>query len=467
MAFLDTKKTTLILLALGLSTLIGSLNTMIFNVALPTMVTYFNAPLSTVQWLTSGYMLAAGMIIPAAGYLGDRFGYKRLLTVILLSILALSLAGAFAWCIEILIVIRFLFGLVAGLLSPLALAMFYRVLPVSQQTKAASIWGMATMLGAILPTVLTGLILSIADWRFLLLFNVPFALLACALCIRVLPKDTLQNQSKLDFVGMFLTSAGSFILLFTFSNLSSWGFSLKLLTGFVLGLAFLIFYIVRSRHRSDVVLNLNVFKYHRYPAAFLVSGIYVIALCTIAFLMPLLLQNGLGLSPLATGVVMLPCSIISMLMMPVGSFLYNKTGEKLLTTIAVLIIIVGSIPFLTLTPSTSVLLVVVIQIIRGAGMGLFNLIATNSQMSAIPPELSGHASSLTNWFQQMLNALMVGVASNIVDLRITAMGANTPETIALAYTSTTNVVMAVSCLLLLLVIPIAMKFFRSKKELRG
>lgn len=144
---MDTKKTTLILLALGLSTLIGSLNTMIFNVALPTMVTYFNAPLSTVQWLTSGYMLAAGMIIPAAGYLGDRFGYKRLLTVILLSILALSLAGAFAWCIEILIVIRFLFGLVAGLLSPLALAMFYRVLPVSQQTKAASIWGMATMLG--------------------------------------------------------------------------------------------------------------------------------------------------------------------------------------------------------------------------------------------------------------------------------------------------------------------------------
>ena len=107
MAFLDTKKTTLILLALGLSTLIGSLNTMIFNVALPTMVTYFNAPLSTVQWLTSGYMLAAGMIIPAAGYLGDRFGYKRLLTVILLSILALSLAGAFAWCIEVLIVIRF------------------------------------------------------------------------------------------------------------------------------------------------------------------------------------------------------------------------------------------------------------------------------------------------------------------------------------------------------------------------
>ncbi|MBQ3509844.1 MAG: MFS transporter [Peptococcaceae bacterium] len=464
---MDAKKTNLILLTLGLGTLIGSLNTMMFNVALPTMVTYFDAPLSTVQWLTSGYMLAAGVVIPAAGFLGDRFGYKRIFTAILFCILALSIAGAFAWCIEVLIIIRLLFGFTGGLLSPLALAMFYRILPVSQQTKAASIWGMATMFGAILPTVLTGLILSIADWRFLLLFNVPFALLAAVLSISVLPKDSIQMQTKLDFTGIFLTSVGSFILLFTFSNLSSWGFSLKLLIGFISGLAFLLIYIVRSRNRSDVVLNLNVFKYRRYPAAFLVSGINIIALCTIAFLMPLLLQNGLGISPLATGIVMLPCSIVSMLMMPVGSYLYNKTGEKLLTAIAILIIVAGSIPFLTVTPSTSILLVVVIQIVRGCGMGLFNLIATNSQMSAIPPELSGHASSLTNWFQQMLNALMVGVASNIVDLRITAMGANTPETIALAYTTTTNMVMAVSCILLLLVIPIAMKFFRSKKELRG
>ena len=464
---MDTKKANLILLTLGLGTLIGSLNTMMFNVALPTMVTYFDAPLSTVQWLTSGYMLAAGVIIPAAGFLGDRFGYKRIFTSMLLCVLILSIIGAASWCIEMLILVRLLFGFTGGLLSPLALAMFYRILPASQQTKAASIWGMATMLGAILPTVLTGLILSIADWRFLLLFNVPFALLACALCIRVLPKDTQQNQTKLDFAGMILTSAGSFILLFTFSNLSSWGFSLKLLLGFTAGLALLIIYIVRSRHRSDVVLNLNVFRYRRYAAAFLVSGMNVIALCTVAFLMPLLLQNGLGISPLATGVVMLPCSIIAMGIMPVASALYNKTGEKLLTTIAILIIVVGSIPFLTVKPSTAVPLIVVALFVRGCGMGMFNLVATNSSMSAIPPELSGHASSLNNWCQQMLNALMVGVASNIVDLRITSMGANTPETIALAYTSTVNLIVFASCVLLLAIIPIALKFFRSKKELRG
>ena len=463
---MEKQHTNLILLTLGLGTLIGSLNSMMFNVALPTMVTYFDVPLSTVQWLTSGYMLAAGVIIPAAGFLGDRIGYKRLFTAILFCVLTISIIGAFSWCIEMLIVIRLLFGFTGGLLSPLALAMFYRILPASQQTKAASIWGMATMLGAILPTVLSGLILSVADWRFLLLFNIPFALLAGILCIFVLPKDSQQSQAKLDFTGLFLTSIGSFTLLFTFSNLSKWGLSVKLLVGIILGMGCLITYYIRSRHRSDVVLNLGVFQYPRYVAAFVISGMNIIALCTVAFLMPLLLQNGLGISPLMTGFVMLPCSILSMAMMPVAGSLYNKTGEKLLTAAAISIIIFGSIPFLFVNPSTSILLLIAALCVRACGMGMFNLVATNAQMSAIPPELSGHASSLTNWFHQMLNALMVGVASNIVDLRIKSTGATTPDAIAQVYTSTVNMIVLVSCILLLCIVPIALKFFRSREELR-
>ena len=459
--------TNLILLTLGLGTLIGSLNMMMFNVALPTMVTYFNVPLSTVQWLTSGYMLAAGAIVPAAGFLGDRIGYKRCFTTILLCVLLLSIAGSFAWCIEILIVVRFLFGLTCGLLSPLALAMLYRLLPTSQQTKAASVWGMANMMGAILPTVLSGLILSVADWRFLLLFNVPFALLAAFLCIRILPKDTVQNDTRLDLIGMALTSAGSFLLLFTFSNLSTWGLSSKLFVGLLAGLGCLIAYVFHSKNRTNAVLNLRVFQHRRYITAFLAGGMNTVAVCTVAFLMPLFLQNGLGVSPLTTGVIMLPCSIVSMLAMPIATSFYNKLGEKLLTTLAVSVIILGSLPLLIASPEMSVLLVAMTLCVRAVGLGSFNLVATNSQMSAIPAELSGHASSLTNWFQQMLNALMVGVASNIVDLRIAAMHADTTETLALAYTSTTNLIVFCSCVLLASIIPLALKFFRSKEELNA
>lgn len=140
------QRTFLLLLTLGLGTVIGTLNITMFNVALPSMMTYFDAPLATVQWLTSGYMLAAGMIIPAAGFFGDRFGYKRIFCLALCCVLVFSIVGALAWCIELLIVVRFFMGLTGGLLSPLSLAMLYQSLPVSQQAKAASTWGIANRL---------------------------------------------------------------------------------------------------------------------------------------------------------------------------------------------------------------------------------------------------------------------------------------------------------------------------------
>ena len=142
--------TFLLLLTLGLGAVIGTLNITMFNVALPTMMSYFDAPLATVQWLTSGYMLAAGMIIPAAGFLGDRFGYKRIFCLALCCVLALSVMGALAWCIELLIVARFFLGLTGGLLSPLSLAMLYQALPASQQAQAASTWGIANMIAILL-----------------------------------------------------------------------------------------------------------------------------------------------------------------------------------------------------------------------------------------------------------------------------------------------------------------------------
>lgn len=457
----------LITLTLGLGALIGTLNITMFNVALPIMMTYFDTTLATVQWLTSGYMLAAGMIIPAAGFFGNHFGYKKTFCFIVTSVLALSIVGSFAWCIEALIVIRFLFGLTGGLLSPLSLAMLYRVVPAGQQAKAASTWGMANIMGGMLPSCLSGFILSVADWRFLLLFNVPFALLTLLLSVKLLPKDAQTKTDKLDISGLLLTSVGSLILLMSFSNLSAWGFSTRLLIGIAIGFSFLLAYFLTSRHKNNALLNLRVLRYPRYVAALIASGINVIAIYMITFLMPLFLQSGLGISPLATGFIMLPASLFSIFAMPVATKLYPKIGERLLIVIGIIVLLIGSSPFLIATPTTPILLIAFAMCVRSCGMSAINLVATNAQMSDIPPELSGYASSLTNWLHQILNAMTIGIAGNIADLRIQQFAADDPNILALAYTNTTNLLMLVSCLLLIAIIPIALKFFRSKAEMKS
>lgn len=172
---------------------------------------------------------------------------------------------------------------------------------------------MANIMGGMLPSCLSGFILSVADWRFLLLFNVPFALLTLLLSVKLLPKDTETKTDKLDISGLLLTSVGSLILLMSFSNLSAWGFSTRLLIGIAIGFSFLLAYFFTSRHKNNALLNLRVLKYPRYVAALIASGINVIAIYMITFLMPLFLQSGLGISPLATGFIMLPASLFSIL----------------------------------------------------------------------------------------------------------------------------------------------------------
>ena len=306
------KQQYLLLLALGLGALLSALNGTMFNVALPDMMKVFETSLSSVQWLTSGYMLAAGIIVPAAAFLGERFGYKKIFCAALFGILSISILGACAWCIEVLIIARLAFGLTGGLLSPLSLAMLYRYMPVSQQTMAASVWSMTAMMGGILSTCLSGFILSVASWRFLLLFNVPFAIFALLLCIKVLPKATDYKESKMDAKGFALTSVASFVLLFAFSNLSSWGASAKLMVCIVFGVLLLILYYLHSKKIEQPLLNLSILKYKRYLAAFIASDVNIIAIYMITFLLPLFLKTGLGVSPAVTGLVMLTGSLVSL-----------------------------------------------------------------------------------------------------------------------------------------------------------
>lgn len=467
---LKEKNVSLILLTLAVGTVLGSLNITMFNIALPSMVTYFDSTLSTVQWITSGYMLAAGIIIPTSGYLGDHFGYKRVFCTALFFVLLLSIIGPMAWCIEVLIVVRILFGLCAGLLAPLSLAMMYRLLPASQQTKGASVWGMANMVGGIVPSVLSGVILSVTTWHFLMVFNIPFAVLALLCAIKILPKDEIDQakvkNTKLDFTGFALTSMSSAALLFGFSKISAWGLSVKLIACLSFGLACLVIYVLRSWDKSDVLLSLKVFRYKRFAPSFIASCVNSIAVYMVAFLMPLLFQSGLGVSPLWTGMIMLPCSIVSMIAMPTASSLYPKLGEKKLTAVGVIILLIGSSPFLFVNPATSAVFLACAMCIRSIGLGTLNLVATNAPMSSIPQELSGHASSLTNWCHQMLNALIVGLTSSLIDIRLNGLGEQTTESIALAYTSTANFIMSISCCLLVLVLVLAVKYFRTKEEIR-
>ena len=184
----------------------------------------------------------------------------------------------------------------------------------------------------------------------------------------------------------------------------------------------------------------------------------------VTFVMPLFLQNALHLSPMVTGSIMLPGALCTIVAMPIAGMISTKLGERTLAIAGILSLVIGAIPFLHMTPAIPVIFVILGMCIRSAGVGFMNLLTTNAQMSAVPQELSGHASALTNWMRQMVGALITSIASNIVGLRLASAASVTDADTSWAYTSTTSFLMTISCVMTLLILPIALKYFKGKKE---
>ena len=181
--------------------------------------------------------------------------------------------------------------------------------------------------------------------------------------------------------------------------------------------------------------------------------------------MPLFLQNGLELSAALTGTIMLPASLIAIVAMPFATKVLTTKGEKALALVGVAIMLFGSSVFLNVDANIPLAIVVVFMCIRCFGIAFMNLLTPNTAMAAVPPELSGHASALTNWVRQIVSALIISIASTLINAQLVASNAQTAEEISAAYLSSTSLLYMISCTALLIIIPIALKFFRGQKEM--
>ena len=164
---------------------------------------------------------------------------------------------------------------------------------------------------------------------------------------------------------------------------------------------------------------------------------------------------------------MLPASLVIIVAMPIATKVLTSKGEKALALTGVTILLLGSSVFLHVTVDMSIVIIVVAMCVRCVGMAFLNLMSTNTCMAAVPAELSGHASALTNWVRQMVSALIVSVASTIISIRLSMSGAQTAEEIAGVYLSSTELLFAISCISLITIIPLALKFFRGKNEMNN
>lgn len=279
----------------------------IVNVALPTIGRDFQVSPTDVDSISIAFLVSLAVFIPASGWLGDRFGSKRvLLTAVVIFTTASALCGL-ASSLGELVLFRVLQGVGGGMLAPVGMAMLYRTFPPAERIRAASILTVPTTLAPALGPVLGGLLVSNLSWRWVFYVNVPIGAAALAFGLLCLKPDVPTKTARFDWPGFVLSGLGLALVMYGVSEGPNLGWHTgQVLGAIVVGLVLLSATVAVELRTAAPMVDLRLLTNRLFRAS---NG--VIVLSSMAFLgtlyvISLYYQNGRGLSALGSGLSTFP-----------------------------------------------------------------------------------------------------------------------------------------------------------------
>ncbi|MFI0448808.1 MDR family MFS transporter [Actinomadura sp. 6N118] len=372
------------------------LDTTIVNVALPTLGQDFNASLSSIQWVATGYMLALSMAIPLTGWAVQRFGARTMWLVSLGLFITGSLLCGMAWDVTSLVAFRVVQGLGGGMLLPVGQTMLARAAGPERMGRVMSIVSVPAMLAPVLGPLLGGVVVDHLDWRWMFYVNIPFCVFALIAAIRLLPRDSDRDPgSKLDFLGMALLSPGLAALVYGLSEASEGGGGPRAVISAIGGVALTAAFIVHAlRKRDGALVDLRLLRSRAWASA--VGGLFFYsgAMFGLMMLVPLYARIVRGDTSLEAGMLLAPLGVGAAVMMPLAGKLADRYGSRLLAPIGLLIMMSGTVLLTGIDVDTPRLALMGAVLLIGVGHGMLapSLMATAYQglaRTSIPTATTG------------------------------------------------------------------------------
>src|SRR3954467_145548 len=380
------------------------LDTTIVNVALETLSRELNAPLNTIQWVSTGYLLALATVIPLTGWMTERFGSKR---VWMISVALFGIGSALcglAWSAESLIFFRVLQGFGGGMIMPVGMALMTQTAGPRRVGRVMSVIGVPMLLGPILGPVIGGLIVDSASWRWIFYVNVPIAAVALLLASRLLRSDAGRaDAGRLDWTGLALLSPGLAGIVFGLSESESHGgFGDPLVWVPMVGGALLVALFVRHAWRAArPLIDVRLFRERAFSAAaattFMVGG----ALFGAMIILPLYYQVARGESALTAGLLMAPQGLGAALAMPLAGRLTDRVGGGRVAVVGLAILTLGTIPFAFLGADSSYTVLAGLLVVRGFGIASSMMPAMAAAYATLRPADVPRATSSLNALQRI------------------------------------------------------------------
>lgn len=411
--------TVLIILLFG--TFLSFLNQTLMNVALPSVMKDFDITASQGQWLSNGYMLISGVMIPATAFLIDRFKTRHLyLTSMIVFTLGTFIASV-SLNYPMLIVGRMIQALGAGPISPLMTVVIMNMFPVQSRGKAMGFIGLAMNFAPAIGPTLSGWIVQSYDWRSIFYVVLPLAIVNIIVAFFSLKNFGEQSFPKFNFTGIVLSTIGLGSLLLGFSNAGDKGFGTLDVAGFiVIGVVVTSLFIYQQTHAKMPMLNFSVFNYRLFTISSITNFVVIMGLYGGMILLPIFLQNVQGVTPMTSGMVLLPGALITAVMSPITGSLYDRLGAKYLSFVGLIILAFGTFMLAQISLETSLFYLIAMQGIRSLGLALALMPLQTEALNALPLDLMSHGSAMFNTIRQIAGSIGTAVLVTVMSISTTS-----------------------------------------------
>src|SRR5215470_514203 len=331
MQSLATRRGKLILALVCLAGFLDFIDTTIVNIALPSIRHHLHFSVANLQWAVTGYLLTYGGFLLLGGRAADLAGRRKLLVAGTALFGVASLAGGLAGTAGVLVAARLVQGLGAAMMTPAALSILTTSFPAGRdRIKAIGAWSGTIPLGAVVGTVLGGLLSQGPGWRWVFFVNVPVAVIVITAAFRLLGGDTRRARvANFDVAGAVLSTAGMLTLVYALVNAPStgWG-SAGTITELAVAGVLLTAFVVNERHHRNPLVPLAIFRIKGLGAADATQVIAQAGFYSMFFFITLYMQTILGYSPIAAGAAYLPVTAGVGLSSGIATKLVSRTGTR-------------------------------------------------------------------------------------------------------------------------------------------
>ena len=408
----------LLIIAMLIGAFVSILNQTILSTALPEIMKYFDVSVSTVQWLSTSFMLVNAIMIPLTALLLEKIPTKKLFMFSVISFGVGTIMCALSPSFEVLLVGRIIQAVGAGILMPLINTVLLLIFPPEKRGSAMGLYGLVICFAPAIGPTLAGFIIDMWSWHYLFYLLIPIIVFDI-IFVSLFMKDIIPLKNpKIDFLSIILSTVGFGSMLFGFSNAGNKGWiDVVVITTIIIGFVVSTLFVIRQIKMENPMLEMGVFKSKTFTLTTIIGSLINITSSGAGFILPIFLQTVLGKSAFTSGLILLPGALMMAIMMPIAGRLFDKHGIKKLVITGIILLIVSSIPFSNLHRDVSTTYLAVLYSLRYIGIALVSMPLQTAGINDLPNKLLPHANAVVNTAKQVAasigSAILITIMSNV------------------------------------------------------